>query len=146
MKITSRFTIAVHILAAVRYFEEETDVTSAFLASSVGVNPVMIRMVMSDLKEAGLIRISRGKTGIHLAKPLEAITFYDVYKAVGCLEEEGLFHFHESPNPACPVGKNIHRAMSGRLHAVQTEMENRLKRETVGAVYEEILKKIKNKE
>ncbi len=111
MQITSRFTIAVHIITAIDYFKDSEKVTSNFLAGSVGSNPVIVRNVMGNLKEAGIIDISQGKSGITLAKKPDEITFYDVYKAVDCVNDEGLFHFHENPNPDCPVGRNIHKAL-----------------------------------
>ena len=76
MQITSKFTIAVHIITAIDYFEDHETVTSSFLAGSVGANPVIVRNVMGNLKEAGIIAISQGKSGITLARRLDAITFY----------------------------------------------------------------------
>ena len=78
---------------------------------------------MGTLKEAGIIEISQGKSGISLAKGLDEITFYDVYKAVDCVDDDGLFHFHENPNFNCPVGRNIHIAMDEKLQRVQSIME-----------------------
>ena len=138
MQITSKFTIGIHILAALEYFKNDFNVTSNFLAGSVGANPVLIRTVMGELKNAGLIYASQGKTGINLAKSLSDITFYDVYKALDCVEENALFHFHESPSVSCPVGKNIHCAMDNKLSRVQTVMENEMKKITVKSVYDDI--------
>ena len=39
---------------------KESKVTSDFLASSVGVNPVIIRKTLSQLKKADLISVARG--------------------------------------------------------------------------------------
>ena len=138
MQITSKFTIGVHIIAALEYFKNDYSMTSSFLAGSVGVNPVLIRTIMTELKDAGLIKISQGKTGIALAKPVDEISFYDIYKAVDCIEEKGLFHFHENPNANCPVGRNIHKAMDKRLSNIQASMENEMKNITVGDVYSDI--------
>ena len=55
MQISTKFTIAVHIITCIDYFKDTLPVTSSFLAGSVGVNPVIIRGVMSKLKEAGII-------------------------------------------------------------------------------------------
>ena len=41
MQITSKFTIAAHIIAAIDYFKDSEKVTSNFLAGSVGANPVI---------------------------------------------------------------------------------------------------------
>ncbi len=142
MQITSKFTIGVHIIAALEYFKNDYSMTSSFLAGSVGVNPVLIRTIMTELKDAGLIKISQGKTGIALAKPVDEISFYDVYKAVDCIEENGLFHFHENPNVNCPVGRNIHKAMDKRLSNIQASMENEMKNISVGDVYKDIKKEM----
>lgn len=142
MQITSRFTIAVHILTAIEYFSETEKVTSNFLAGSIGANPVIVRNVMGSLKEAGMIEVSRGKSGIALAKSLDEITFCDVYKAVDPFNGEGLFHFHEKPNPDCPVGHNIHKAMDERLLQVQNAMELEMKKITVSDIAKDIHKAV----
>ena len=134
MQITSRFTIAVHIITAIDYFKDSEKVTSNFLAGSVGSNPVIVRTVMGNLKEAGIIDISQGKSGITLAKKPDEITFYDVYKAIDCVNDEGLFHFHENPNPDCPVGRNIHKALDEELFSIQNTMEDQMRRITVADV------------
>ena len=97
MQISTKFTIAIHILAAVEYFGKDQKVTSDLLSSSIGANPVIIRGLMSDMKKAGLIDIKRGPGGITLSRPLDEISFYDVYEAVEKSKDE-LFHFHENPD------------------------------------------------
>lgn len=126
MQISSRFTIALHMLACMDTFKDDYKVTSDFLAGSVEVNPVIIRKLLSQLKTAGLIDVKRGSGGATIAKPLEEITFLDVYRAVECVENGVLFHFHENPNPACPVGRNIHKILDGRLMQIQNAMEERM--------------------
>ena len=78
MQISTKFTIAIHILAATEIFGDQYKITSDFLASSVGCNPVIIRNLMKQLKGAGLIAVRRGPGGVRVTKPLEQITFYDV--------------------------------------------------------------------
>ena len=133
MQISTKFTIAIHILAVAEYFGEEEKVTSEFLASSIGSNPVIIRNLMSDLKNAGLIEIKRGPGGIRIARPLDEITFYDVYEAVE-KNKDDLFHFHENTNPQCPVGRNIHFALYGKLQEVQKDFEESLKKHKLSDV------------
>lgn len=127
MQISSRFTIAIHMLACMDVFKDEYKITSDFLASSINVNPVIIRKILSQLKDAGLIEVKRGPGGATIAKPLDEITFFDVYQSVDCIEENTLFHFHENPNPDCPVGKNIHQVLDDKLLRIQTAMEQELK-------------------
>ena len=47
MQISSRFTIATHMLVIIALEGKENKVTSDFLASSVGVNPVIIRFIIN---------------------------------------------------------------------------------------------------
>lgn len=127
MQISSRFTIAIHILTCIDYFADEYAVTSEFLSGSIGVNAVIIRRIILQLKAAGMIDTSRGKGGMKLSRPLESITLYDVYMAVEAVNSEGLFHFHENPNPACPVGKNIHNALDESLSEIQGVLEEKMR-------------------
>ena len=104
MQISSRFTIAIHMLTCMETFKEDYKITSDFLASSINVNPVIIRRILSQLRDAGMIEVKRGTGGASVVKPLSEITFLDVYQAVECIEETPS-SFHENPNPSCPVGK-----------------------------------------
>ncbi len=126
MQISSRFTLAIHIFACIDTFAKEYKVTSDFLANSTNVNPVIIRKILGQLKSAGLINVARGTGGTTVAKPLNEITLFDVYQAVECIDNGNLFHFHENPNPNCPVGKNIHQILDDKLFRVQSAMEKEL--------------------
>ncbi|MDE6745347.1 MAG: Rrf2 family transcriptional regulator [Oscillospiraceae bacterium] len=134
MQITSKFTAAVHILTCIEVFGGEMRVTSDFLSGSTGVNAVIVRNVLGQLREAGIVETRQGSGGAHLAKALDEIMLYDIYKAVDCTDNDGLFRFHENPNAKCPVGRNIHKVMDGRLEAAQTALENELKRTTLAQI------------
>ena len=142
MQITSKFTVAVHILTCIDIFGGQMRVTSDFLSGSTGVNAVIVRNVLGQLRNAGIVETRQGSGGAHLAKALDEITLYDIYKAVDCVDDEGLFHFHENPNAECPVGRNIHKAMDGRLEAAQAALENELKSTTLAQVVADTRKMI----
>ena len=145
MQIGSRFTIGVHIITAIDYFKDMDRVNSEFLAGSIGVNPVIVRTVISSLREAGIVQSRRGSSGAELARPLDRITLYDVYMAVHSVDEaEGLFHFHEQPNPDCPVGRNIHKALNPRLANAQKALEEELRCTTLAEIVEETRQAIQN--
>lgn len=137
MQISSRFTMAIHMFACIDTFEDQK-MTSDFMAGSIGTNPVIIRKILGQLKTAGLVEVSRGTGGVTITRPLENITFLDVYKAVECAPDEELFHFHENPNQQCPVGKNIHNVLDGKLLQVQKAMEDELSKITLASVKNEI--------
>lgn len=146
MQISSRFTIAIHIFTCIDIFKEEYKITSDFLSESVNVNPVIIRRIMQQLKTAGLITVQRGTGGIEPTRGLDEITFYDIYRAVECVDNGELFHFHENPNPKCPVGRNIHSALDKRLDAVQEAMENEMKKITLLEIVNDTRKNIGKEE
>ena len=137
MQISSRFTIAVHIFACIDTFQNETKITSDFLAESVNVNPVIIRKILSQLRNAGLVHVQRGSGGASIAKDPKDITFLDIYHAVECIENGELFHFHENPSQQCPVGRNIHHILDDKLKQVQDALENELKHITLADVLQD---------
>ena len=131
MQISSRFSVALHIFTCVDTFGDKYKITSDFLAESINTNPDIIRKILKQLKNAGLITVARGTGGITPTRPLREITFYDVYEAIEPLENGNLFNFHASPNPNCPVGRNIHTLLDDKLKAIQFAMENEMKKYTV---------------
>lgn len=142
MQISSRFTIAIHILSCIDTFGEEQKITSDFLASSIRVNPVIIRKLLGQLKDAGLITVRRGSGGAELAKDPHDITMLDVFNAVESLDNRTLFHFHENPNPQCPVGRSIHPVLDGRLDHIQSAMEREMQSVTLADIFADTKKHI----
>lgn len=145
MQISSRFTIATHMLTVIALECQKHKVTSDFLADSVGVNPVIIRKTLLQLKSADLISVARGTGGAVIRKDLKDITLLDVYQAVESLGKSGqLFSFHDHPNPSCPIGRNIHLVLDDKLAEIQAAMEEELSKtslaDVVASAQEEIKK------
>ncbi|MCH4005661.1 MAG: Rrf2 family transcriptional regulator [Eubacterium sp.] len=143
MQISTKFTIAIHILTAITYFSDDYEVTSKFLASSVGCNPVIVRNLTSNLREAGILESQRGRSGATITRPLDQITFLDIYRAVETGSQKELFHFHENPNPTCPVGRNIHQSLNQTLEEIQEKFEEELSRHTIADVYDATIEAIR---
>jgi DNA-binding IscR family transcriptional regulator len=103
-----RFAFAVHVLAVLA--NESKCASSASLAATVNTNPVVIRRLLIDLQNAGLIRTSRGpQGGAILAKPPKNISLWHVHSAV---ESRELFGQHPNPpSPHCPVGQGIEKVL-----------------------------------
>ena len=97
-----------------------------------------------QLKAAGLVEVARGSGGASIAKPLNEITFLDIYNAVECVDHGELFHFHENPNTNCPVGRNIHMILDDKLLRVQQAMEKELASITLEDVKRDTQKYIGN--
>lgn len=107
MRINIKCSSAIHILLMIAMLPETHKVTSEFLASSVGSNPVDIRKLLSSLKKAGLIEVSRGPGGAKLRKQPEEITLLDIYSAVDSTPLDELIGVHAHPAEQCPFGRNI---------------------------------------
>ncbi|HEY7472403.1 MAG TPA: Rrf2 family transcriptional regulator [Gemmatimonadota bacterium] len=135
--ISSRFAVAVHILTLLETGRGEP-LTSEYMAGSVNTNPAVVRRILSLLARAGLTRARMGAGGgTLLARPAEAITLKDVYRAVECGERLFALH-HEKPNPKCPVGRNIQAVLERATGAAQTALEEQLGGRTVADVMAEV--------
>lgn len=135
---SSRFAVAIHVLTLLTQ-DPDAPATSEYIASSVNTNPVVIRRVLGGLRRAGLVRSQGGAGGgWRLAREAKTITLRDVYRAV---EEEDELVFplhHRPPNPSCPVGRHIQRALAVHFAAATRAMEDELARRTVADVLREV--------
>ena len=142
MQLSSRLTMAVHLCVCLVYFQDSETVTSSFLAGSIGANPVIVRELVGQLKQAGIVSASRGKSGMGLAKPAEDVTLFDLYQATESVPEGGIFRFHARPNELCPVGRNIHRTLDGHLADAQRALERELAAVTLAEVIADVQKAV----
>lgn len=143
MKISSRFSVAVHIISILQLYGSPMP-TSEYIAGSVNTNPVVIRRILGMLKQAGIVDMKRGTGGAYLVKNVEDITMLDVYKAVGSVEDGQLFQIHENPNPECPVGANIQEVVNIALSSAQFAMEGVLEKITLADITKNLAEKIED--
>jgi Rrf2 family protein len=120
MQFSFRMPVAVQILLCIAKFDGVFKTTSTFLASSVNINPVIIRKTLGQLKAAGLVEVAAGVGGARLVKEPCEITLQEIFNAVE--EDEDLFHIQENPNPQCPVGRNIQQVLGNKLSVVKNHM------------------------
>ena len=59
------------------------------------------------------------------------------------VNDDGLFHFHENPNPECPIGRNIPKAMDSKLERIQKSMEDEMRKITLADVMADIQSELK---
>lgn len=137
MGISSRFAVAIHILALLEQFKDE-HTTSTFIAGSVNTNPVVIRRILGMLVKAGLVEVKAGVGGASLTKPLTDVSLFDIYEAVSAIGEGDLFSIHEQPNPLCPVGGNIQVVLEDTLGKIQHTMELALRSVTMDDIMKDI--------
>lgn len=145
MRINTQFSVAVHILTVLAYFEHEhKDITSDMMARSIGTNPVVVRRIVRLLKKAGLVDVRAGVKCTKLGRPAGAITLLDIYHAVRP-PSESLFDLHPNPNRNCIIGIHIKDAVSGPIADAQKAMENRLSSFTLQDIVNSISKKDKTR-
>jgi Rrf2 family protein len=137
LNLSTRFTIALHILTLLASNREEA-LTSEYIAGSVNTNPVVVRRLLGLLRRGGFVSSQPGKGGgwvLTLAP--DSISLLDVRRAVN---EGSPFAMHnQPPNPACPVGRNIQAALTGVYSQAERAMEAELARTSV----EKLLRSVK---
>lgn len=132
MSINTKFSVAIHCMVLLDLFQSgQTPLTSALIAKSVGTNPVVIRRILSSLKQAGLIKAQAGCPGYALEKDAGTVTLLDVYRAVQGEDENVLIDVHPNPFPGCPVGRHIHESLEAPLRKAQQAMEDSLEKYTL---------------
>lgn len=112
MRISAKCSSAVHVLLMIAILPAHQKVTSDFLASSVGCNPVEIRKLLSSMKRAGLIDVARGTGGATLRMEPKDITLLAIYSAVDATSLDELIGVHTHAAEQCPFGKNIYRLLA----------------------------------
>ena len=136
MSTNSRFAVAVHVLSLMAWSGEEP-LKSEQVAESVNTNPVVIRRMLLELAEAGLVVSQTGSLGgSRLANDPAETTLLDVYRA---LEYAGVFSLHRAPpSRDCPVGVNIETVLGEVLLEVDTAVEQVLGKITINDVVQRL--------
>ena len=145
MNISSQFAVATHIMAILAsnklYLQGNACTNSSMIAESVNTNPVVIRRILSKLKEAKLVISKPGPLGgSEIMSHPSKITLKDIYSAV---EEDGsLFHMHYGePNADCLVGGNIRASLQGTIEKAESSIKKLLSKTTLFELTNDILER-----
>ncbi len=142
MQLSMKCSVAVHCLIFIHEAQGAVKVTSALLAQSTGVNPVVIRNTLSALKKAGLITVARGTGGAALCRKPEEITLYQVYSA---LEPNGLsclIGIHDCGGRPCPVARNIQRVLAGPYQKIEDSIRHAMENITLASMLEDFHRRV----
>jgi len=136
MQTSSRFAVAVHILALMAGADDEP-IKSDQIAGSVNTNPVVIRRLLCSLSRAELVISQTGAAGgSRLARKAGQINLLEVYRAV---EEGGVFALHrQEPSQRCLVGGAIESVLKDVLGEVNLAVEQVLAKTTIEQVFRSI--------
>lgn len=122
--MNGRFAISMHILTLLAQADGEW-LTSELIAGSISINPVLVRKELSNLRNSGLVISREGKNGgSKLAKSAEQIRLSDVFMAT----RQGAFlgTSRNSPNPNCPVGKQINQHLNDLYREAEEALVQKL--------------------
>ncbi len=137
----TQFSSAIHTLILIS--EAAPPMNSEEIAGSVGTNASYIRKLTARLKKAGIIESRQGISGFSLVEDSKSLSLFDIYKAVTGNDKVHIFDFHQNPNDACIVGKNIKPVLGDMFRSMEVEIERMLKSTTLFCCMEDMKKRIK---
>lgn len=124
-----RFAIALHILVLLEKAKGEL-VSSEWLAGSININPAMVRKELISLRQHGFVQSKEGKNGgSSLAKSANKITLGNIYESVRQLSLLG--HQKNTPNPQCPVGKDINSHLDSLYNDTEKVLIEQLNKQSL---------------
>jgi DNA-binding IscR family transcriptional regulator len=138
VKISKKVSIAIHILLVTHYFADITKITGKLLTRSTGCNPVIVRTIVSALKKAGFLGVTRGaKSSTTLIKDPEEITLRNICEAV---DPDTLNNFlkgiHSCSSPQCPIGKRIVEVLENPYQRITEVIENAMEGITLKTLFD----------
>nr|WP_202893302.1 Rrf2 family transcriptional regulator [Kribbella italica] len=133
-------TIAAHALAWIGLYQRQGHpvATSDQIAGSANTNPVVIRRLLGELREAGLVEARRGAgAGWSLTRDLASMTLLDVYDAV---EPGPLFALHRaSPDEGCVIGHGVQPALQDVYAGIEGTVRTQLSKTTLEDILQAVL-------
>lgn len=109
MKKDSKLSGVLHVL--LHMAEYKKPVTSEVLAKAMGTNPVVVRRVMSGLREQGYVRSEKGHGGgWEIACDLSKVTLHDIYNAIG--KPSLLAMSNRTEMPGCIVEQAVNASLN----------------------------------
>jgi len=144
MAANTRFATAIHAMGMLAV-GEGMNVTSENIARSVRTNPVVVRRLLSQLTQQGLVAMKLGAGGgARLTRPPDQITLADIYRA---LDEGPLFQIpilgerHE-----CAVGRSVGPVITGVLFEVEKGLLAELQAVTLADVIGKVMRRMKRED
>jgi Rrf2 family protein len=140
MAANSRFAMATHIMTSLALHFDEI-VNSAYLASSLNTNSVVVRRILGTLHRAGLLETLAGRSGgARLSKKPSSISLYDIFAAV---DEENLFSYNPNdPNKKCPLSCQMKSVLEPIFDSANEALAQYLKRVRLSELVSQTNKKI----
>ncbi len=135
MKRSSRLSVALHALVHLSKQPDES-LTSTVLSHCLLTNPVVIRRVLGELREAGIVAATKGhEGGWRLVRPPAEISLRSIYVAMG----ESLFIRQQSDpgDRQCPIVRTVDSVMGDFLADAEALLAARLERVSLADIARE---------
>ena len=131
MRRDSRLSGILHVL--LHMAEQEGPVTSEVLAKAMCTNPVVIRRILSGLREQGYVASEKGHGGgWRLACDLSRVTLRDIHDALG---SPGLLAIgNRTESPGCLVEQAVNAALDSAFADAEALLLARLEGVTLAAL------------
>ena len=131
MRQDRRLSRVLHAL--LHLAEMDHPATSQLIAQMLQTNSAVVRRTMAGLREAGIVNSVKGHGGgWTLQRPLDEITLFDIYRALG---EPQLFAIGiDSEQTTCLLARAANAATSAALQEAQSKFEKSLADTTVSKI------------
>lgn len=131
MALNSRFATGIHALLVLAAAPDKLH-RSEDVAQRLGTNPVVVRRVFSQLRQARLILSQKGPSGgAKLARSAAEITLRDIHQAV----------HPQRPNYAPTLPPEIQSSLKGVFSAATRAFENELAQTTLAQLAKKTARK-----
>lgn len=128
MRYDSRLSGVLHAL--LHMAEMHKPATSQTLAKAMCTNPVVVRRIMSGLRDKGFVRSEKGHGGgWTLACDLASVTLRDIYDALGC--PSLLAIGNRSEQPQCLVEQAVNASLNQAFRDAEALLLSRLESVTL---------------
>lgn len=126
---SARFMTATHVMTMLAMAQRagEEPVPAPAFAFSIGTNPVVVRRLVGELRDAGLVHVARGSGGgVRLARALGEVTLADVAAAVQA-DDVGLARYAPGcPSGDCRVAPHIAAEVTARVAEAEAALRAQL--------------------
>lgn len=131
MKKSSQLSDVLHVL--LHMAERDAPMTSDTLAAAMQTHPVVLRRLMSGLRDAGFVGSAKGHGGGWvLTCSLEQVTLRDIHEALGAPALVSL-GFRED-RPECLVALAVNDALTSAVQEAEAALLRRLDGVTLAAL------------
>jgi DNA-binding IscR family transcriptional regulator len=131
MSVDVRLSSVLHLL--LHMADAKAPITSSTMAAAMGSNAVVARRTMAGLREAGIVRSSKGQGGgWTLARRPEEVTLRMLYQALG---SPRLFAFaNRSDNPTCLVEQAVNAELDDARRQAEELLLTRMEGVTLASL------------